>query len=660
MTNYKTLEESPWNRFKAPGKHAFTERERNEIAKLAAEPKQAAAYMRFLELTGPLPKQDAGDVLQKVTPAISNGFFGPFQTFLDSMQGKARLRNLVKEYDRGKVSPELAAILKQDPGEWPLDRLDFDFYRPDTEVIKSWELDFSPFRGPDDTGEGWFLKYRLAFEPLPIIRRTIDEIRATNEANYAIDRDYLKAQTALLLRGTKKDPAVQEYVRPPVPAAEILLFVDAVEAQHRARKQERTPRDYLAPLSGPAAAGFYINPETREIKDLRPFSKELHALLSVDSWDYLHDFSESVRGAVQEYLEQEQQQQGLFRGENFIKLKNTPETMAIATLTSGITEIYEQPALPGLDGLAEYSTEIMIRKGDTERDAGTLKLKIKEKPKGLGLRSSTQKLKTLLEALFTQRRNSFFSFRIREYMQLCKPKRSGDYYKGVEYRKFAAKLRSDLKALCNTTFSVNYPGLPAGEIHIVDGWLPGPNGTIEVSMGAVYCKNLLAKGGLSQICRTFFQTDERNPHAVPFILKLCNNRTNPDNIALEQKGNKRAHRISLKTLYEHDSQNFPTLEKVKKNRKYKELIMDPIIKTIAQLNDEGHIISRYVNPDGNEYTADELASATFSEFMDKKRWLLEYEVTGFDDQLITPGDVPDPDDRPAKKPKRKRPKNEKK
>lgn len=659
MTNYKTLEESPWNRYKAPGKHSFTERERQEIAKLTAEPKQAAAYMRFLELTGPLPKQDAGDVLQKVTPAINSGFFGPFQTFLDSMQGKARLRNLVKEYDRGKVSPELAAILKQDPGEWPLDRLDFDFYRPDTEVIKSWELDFSPFRGPDDTGEGWFLKYRLAFEPLPIIRRTIDEIRDTNEANYAIDRDYLKAQTTLLLRGTKKEQTGQEYVRPPVPAAEILLFVEAVEAQHRARKQERTPRGYLAPLSGPAAAGFYINPETREIKDLRPFSKELHALLSVDSWDYLQDFSESVRGAVQEHLEQERQQ-GIFKEEKFIKLKNTPETMAIATLTSGITEIYEQPALPGLDGMAEYSTEIMIRKGDAERGTGTLKLKIKEKPKGPGLRSRTQKLKTLLEALYTQRRNPCYSFSVREYMQLCKPNRNSDYYEGANLWKFAAKLRADLQALYNVSFTVNYPGLPAGEIRILDGWTPGPNGTVEISMGAVYCKNLLAKGGLSQICRTFFQTDERNPHAVPFLLKLCNNRTNPDNIAMEQKGNRRAHRISLKALYEYDSQNFPPLEKVKRNRKYKELIMDPIVKTIAQLNDEGHIISRYVNPDGKEYTAGDLANASFAEFMDKKRWLLEYEVTGFDDKLITPADVPEPDDKPAKKPKRKRPKNEKK
>ena len=659
MTNYNALEESPWNRYKAPAKHAFTARDRQEIAKLTAEPKQTAAYMRFLELTGPLPKQDAGDVLQKVTPAISAGFFGPFQTFLESMQGKARLRNLVKEYDRGKVSEELAAILKQSPGEWPLDRLDFDFYRPDAEIIKSWELDFSPFRGPDDTGDGWFLKYRLAFEPLPLIRRTIEEIRATNEANYAIDRDYLKAQTALLLRGTKKDPAAQEYVRPPVPAPEILLFVEAVEAQHRARKQERTPRGYLAPFSGPAAAGFYINPATREIKDLRPYSKELHALLYVDSWDYLQDFCESVREAVQEYLEQERQQ-GLFKEEKFIKLKNTPETMAIATLTSGITEIYEQPALPGLDGMAEYSTEIMIRKGDAEREAGTLKLKIKEKPKGPGLRSRTQKLKTLLEALYTQRRNPCYSFSIREYMQLCKPNRTSDYYEGANLWKFAAKLRADLQALYNVSFSVNYPGLPAGEIRILDGWTPGPNGTIEISMGAVYCKNLLAKGGLSQICRTFFQTDERNPHAVPFLLKLCNNRTNPDNIAMEQKGNRRAHRISLKALYEYDSQNFPPLEKVKRNRKYKELIMDPIIKTIAQLNDEGHIVSRYVTPDGSEYTADDLARASFSEFMDKKRWLLEYEVAGFENPIIPSGELPDPNAKPAKKPKRKKPKTEKK
>jgi hypothetical protein len=93
------------------------------------------------------------------------------------------------------------------------------------------------------------------------------------------------------------------------------------------------------------------------------------------------------------------------------------------------------------------------------------------------------------------------------------------------------------------------------------------------------------------------------------------------------------------------------LEKVKKSRKYRELLIEPILKTIAQLNDEGHITSRYVNANHEEHTTDDLSRVTFSDFMDSKKWLLEYEINGFeeDPQMIVKAEERKKKRRPYKK-----------
>lgn len=538
---------------------------------------------------------------------------------LDDLLALSAFNNLLKAYKGKQISRELLAILEQEPGKIPRRYETSDKAVVIANLIKAGKADFTPFRKKKDTEQNWYFFYRIDFSPLTVFQHSIKLLESALEGKESLIKQGIKNIILGLLEGHPAFEGIPE--RKPVKPAELLAIVELIEYQYNRRITDKTPPEKAAPFTL-SSAGFYLNPETGEIKDLRDFTGEINQLLTVTSWDYLQKYTQTAREAISSFDEQGKQEP-LFAGVDFVPLRNTPETLAISSLTTGLAPLCVQPALPGLDGSVEHAGDIILNKDDH-----ALRMKVKDQPNGRGFRPGTQKVKTLLEAVYTQRKKRRFSFLIRDYMRLKEPNKPESYYTGVQYRKFAGKLRADLKLIYNASFSANYPGLPAGEIRILDGYAPGPNGSIEISLGEMYCRELLDKGGISQICRTFWQSDERNPHVIPFLLKLCGNRTNSSNII---KGGKRANTISLKSLFDHDRINFPAMEKVKKSRKYKELLLDPILKTIAQLNDEGHITSKYVNANHEEYTAEELSRVSFTDFMDSKKWLLEYEINGFEE-----------------------------
>ena len=586
----------------------------------------AAPIQHVIELTGPLPtaKDKKQEIIDLLAPSFQDGFYGYLSSYLATLREWAQYENLVDAYKRGAITPELLAILKEEPAPVPQELQSMDTPTAILTLLRDKKLDFEPFRHDIDIEANWFFFYRVSFHPLPI-RRSLDSIAAGVDYQKKETLEHLKTQVSMLMKG-ERPGAYEGKPVPPLAPEPLEKFAAAIEKQYKARKRGRTPRDFTARIARPAAAGLYVNPQTCEIKDLRPFLPELYSLLSVKSWDFLAEYAAAIREAVKEELERlKATPTELFKGADFVPLKTTPESMAISSVATGIAPLYFQPSLPGIDDMRDYTAELIVPKKE-----GALRLKLKSLPNGRGLRPSTQKVKTLLEGIFTMTRKTAFVFSVRDYMRLCEEKPP---YTGIKYRKFAQKLRQDLQTLKNLSFSASYPGLPAGEISILDGFVPSPGGGMEITMGQRYCMDLLAKGGISQICRTFWRADERNPHAIPFLLKLCANRTMANNI---KRGGNRARTISLKSLFDHDRINFPSLEKVKKNRRYKELLIDPIIKTLAQLNDEGHITSRYVNANHEEHTAEDLSNVTFAEFMDAKRWLLEYEINGFeeDPQLL--------------------------
>lgn len=586
----------------------------------------AAPIQNVIELTGPLPKakDKRQEIIDLLAPSFQDGFYGYLSSYLLTLREWAQYENLVDAYKKGTITPELLAILKEEPPPVPQEFQHMDTPTAILTMLRDKKLDFEPFRHKIDIETNWFFFYRVSFHPLPI-RRSLEGIAAGVEYQKKEILEHLKTQVSMLMKGDRPGSYEGKPV-PPLAPEPLEKFAAAIEKQYLARKRGRTPRDFSARFSQPAAAGLYVNPVTCEITDLRPYQPELYSLLSVKSWDFLAEYAAAIRAAVKEELEKkEAQQKDLFKGAEFISLKTTPESMAVSSVTTGIAPLYFQPSLPGIDGAKDYTGDLIISK-----KTAPLRLKFKAMPDGRGLRPSTQKVKTLLEGIFTMTRKTAFVFSVRDYMRLCGEKPP---YNGPKYRKFAQRLRQDLQTLKSVTFSASYPGLPAGEISILDGYVPARGGGMEITMGQRYCMDLLAKGGISQICRTFWRADERNPHTIPFLLKLCANRTNANNI---KQGGNRARTISIKALFDYDRINFPPLKRVQEKRKYREMIIDPIIRVIAQLNDEGHITSRYINANHEEYTAEDLSRVTFYEFMDSKKWLLEYDINGFeeDPQLL--------------------------
>ena len=583
------------------------------------------------------PEETSGDI-----EPLAGGLQGRFSHsfVVNIVNNLAELRqyhiykHMIKAYERGRLSAGLTKVFEMEIPE-PRPELRENAFGARTlaqKLIKSKRLDMEPYRGPDDHGPEWWDKYNFTFIPVigyDVIALTgnIKAIKRALPDEINRIRDTMALQIARRFDADKKAGVDNTDL--------IQKFAENLSSRAADRTARKKNPGAFCPVPAVYYERFYINPETYKITDLRQYGAELQKLDRPEGWKFAKEYAEMLQEIVAEWRAGQPSKGDIFQGADFIPLKTTPETMAIASVTSGYS-IFVQPTLPGIDDETEQTAAIVLSRAESQKTGGkSLTLKIKDKPNGRGLRPSTQKVKTLLEGIFTMTKKTAFVFSVRDYMRMCEAKPP---YDGPKYWKFASRLREDLKTLRATSFTANYPGLPAGEISILDSYVPSPGGGMEITLGQRYCRDLLEKGGLSQICRTFWRTDERNPHAIPFLLKLCDNRTMTKNI---RKGNKRACTISIKALFDYDSANFPTLEKVKKSRKYKELLIDPIIKTIAQLNDDGQIVSKYVNAKHEEYSAEDLSRVTFADFMDRKRWLLEYEITGFeeDPRLLTVKDT---------------------
>lgn len=579
-------------------------------------------YGDMLQTTLEESDNDLAPLMKELQGRFSHSFVFNTVSNITELRQHYVYRHMIKAYEKRRISAGLKEVFEMSiPIPAPELRQTPDGARRLVERLAAdGSLDLEAFRRPDDTGPEWYKQYCITF--IPIIGAEVwGLVGNIKDIKKALPEDLGRIRATMALQIKNRLDADKEAG---AASADVLMnFAELLEARAADRKKKRIDPGKYKPWPAGFYERFYINPETKVLYDLRPYAAEIRDLDTPDGWTFAAHYAELLREIVTEWTAAQPKKGSLFQGADFIPLKSTPESMAIASVTSGYSAIFVQPSLPGLDDETEHTADIILTRDGTKTPPKTLTLKVKDKPAGRGLRPSTQKVKTLLEAIFTNTRKPSFCFSVRDYMMLCE---ANPPYDGVKYRKFAAKLRQDLHVLQGMAFVANYPGLPAGEISILDSWLPSPGGGMEITMGQRYCKDLLSKGGLSQVCRSFFRTDERNPHAIPFLLKLCDNRTMAKNI---RKGKQRACTISIKALFDYDRANFPALDKVKKSRRYRELYIEPIIKTLAQLNDAGQIVSKYVNAKHEEYTAADLSRVTFAEIMDRRKWLLEYEVTGF-------------------------------
>ena len=289
--------------------------------------KHVMGALYFLNATGGIPatKEQREKLFKLIVPMLKTTEEN-VSGFLPGLMIISRRLNLKEAYKGGNITPELATILNDSYELTP------EFYRlhslPERSFVLPYlldehKLDFSPFKGPDDTGDEWYFNYRIAYTPLPIgtgyNHSTLEQITSKAESDYIKELANLQQSAKRFLEGVRPserwlkermhlegealEKAKNDYLVKPKDPETLLKFAEAVEMQYQQRLAENTSRDYAAPCSSIYEAGFYVNPATCKIYDLRPYRQEIHSLLSVKDWDYLKDFVNTVREAVREFTE---------------------------------------------------------------------------------------------------------------------------------------------------------------------------------------------------------------------------------------------------------------------------------------------------------------------------------------------------------------------
>lgn len=284
--------------------------------------KIASSVVAFAKATGGLPKdkEERTELLQLIAPMLKSDAEAVV-SLLQKFMYASRSMNAADVYSKGHVNPKLAAILND---RYEMTEELYNHHYGTTMrysdlipyLIREGKIDFTPFKSGADKEEDWYFDYRISVSPLPVPTGypvlTLDRIKESASKEYISLVSELKdvAMRSLcgvkasgdLLKNVKNLKADQEgYIKQPIDPEIFLQFADAVEKQYQRRQKEHTRKDYAAPFNSPHEAGFYVNPVTCTIYDLRPYRKDLHTLFSIKSWRYLKDFVTALRDMVENF-----------------------------------------------------------------------------------------------------------------------------------------------------------------------------------------------------------------------------------------------------------------------------------------------------------------------------------------------------------------------
>lgn len=596
------------------------------------------AVLMYWQLLGYYWKDMAGRVVTATQKAIlGNKNVALLIMDFYSLVESAGYQNILNEYQKGNIPPELGTILNYQPMTNTevfnaiLDQGGFN--EVVLNAVKDGKIDFTPFNDTDDNAPDWFLKYRLSPVPIPGYMGKLEnmgKLTQTTEKETRIERHKkeIKQQTKEHIIN-----ALQDGISPET----LYLLADEIKERYQAYKNAGKRANYNPALLGshaytsPRTAGFVVDITAGKVFDLRPHFQTMWELLT-PGIEPLKEFYYAVRRYTTDALKKEKQgkertPEALFENTPFLMMRNSRESNAIASVSGSMLQIAVQQELALTD---EKGNQLYNYTANAPMKSGEVIISVKETPKGGALRPSTEKLHILFDTLFTKSGYTEFVFPIDAYMELCK--RTPGEITPENRRKFKQKLRQDLQRMKNTKFSANLPGCKPGEIGILNAWLPAPNNCMYIKLERLYCESLTQRNaGKMQIPTTIFKTNEQNPHLIPIMRILCRNRTDYHNVNMEAKGGRRAHTISLKTLYEYDLA-LPRWEKVSKSgRHYDRDIIKPLFNAIRELNDENYIKSKYIDRDGIEHTEAEMKTAGIVDILDPEKWLLDYEIVGFKD-----------------------------
>lgn len=543
--------------------------------------------------------------------------------------------HLLAEYKAGNVSPGLKEILdyqqRMDPNVIEAEMgADSEFKTRVWGAVQDGKISFAPYNKKGDPADDWFLKFNIRPNPIPGLFGSVSYLSYVDST----DKPSIKGFQKQIKQDLKRK--VLSLLQAGLPVESLRTVASDIMKRCEALKEGETYHTYSPfkiypycvspfPYDSEYDAGFAVDLKGRVIHDLRPYTKELRELLK-PSYEPLRSFSYALdrdirefRKAATERPEPQKAENDFLKDNAFLMLKNSPETNAIASASTGFSAIAIQQELPGMGG----DEQIFEYKSSVSTKSGEVIIKVSEQPRGKALSPGTEKLRILFDSLYTLSGQSEFFIPIDDYMEYCR--RDRDKPASAESkRKFKRKLLSNLRVLKHTSFAAQVDGVrEKGEVGILGSYLPYPNNRVRITLERGYCEALEGRNkGRMQMTRAVFRLDENNPHLVTMLRKLSLNRTMYSNI---NQSEIRAHRISIKTLYENDA-SFPSITALMKSRKYRQSVIQPLINAIQILNDEGYIISRYVDKDGIEREPEELETVNFVDFIDPAKWLLEYDL----------------------------------
>ena len=259
----------------------------------------------------------------------------------------AGFQKLYDTFTAGKISPDLEKILNRQP--WQNDEVfnvilnDGDFSEVVLQAVKDGKLDFQPFNDTGDNAPDWFLKYRLSPVPIPgyfgrvsnLGKLTGSDVTQINARKTQVKKELKEIIANALKTGTKSEI--------------LLLLADSVKARYNELKDVQDINSYYSifPFKNPRSAGFVVDVSAEVIFDLRPHYKELQEYLTPGA-EPLKEFYYAVRRYISDALKKEKPaterpDEELFtKTDPFLLMKNSPESNAIASVSTGLTSMVVQ------------------------------------------------------------------------------------------------------------------------------------------------------------------------------------------------------------------------------------------------------------------------------------------------------------------------------
>lgn len=609
----------------------LTEEEKRQV--LEKQEKFIIPLKNFEEVTGPLPKdkESRKAVTDLLNPALEEGFFGYLFTYMKTLKEWAEYETLTDAYKKGTITPALLEILKEKPPHPPEEFNGLEAGAVIFKLVQEGRLDFEPFRHEVDIETNWFFFYRLSFTPLPYMRRGLDEIAGMTGPTKEETLAHLKTQVKILLQGQKPSPEMLKrtggrgadtYVINPVDPDKLGQFAEAVEKQYKARGRGKTPRDFSSPFGSVDSAGFYVNPATLTITDMRPFQEELHSLLAVKSWAYLKDYAKAIREAIAEFKGATDQQgtpPSIFENA-FIKMLNANPVNNIVNLNT---------SLSGRPGQQYGQQNMFTHEWEYKRDKTELNFPVKAvdgKVLPPEFTTSTWKTMHFLSLLFTANNSHkrgadvqpVVETSVREYMYATGRKASVNSVKDT-----TRILKKDLALLNEIKLK------HTDKKYSLDMVRPFPEvklerGRIKVGFSPSFADYLAKQTGLlMNYPAGLLKLKENNSNLYPLGYKLALYRSNDANVRTSK-----ANILSVASCLE-SCPGIPSIEDVRKHRNSPAVrIIEPFEKALDDLQKQG-ILERweYCLPKGEPLK--DPAVTDYNYFISL---LIRYEIKDFPEQ----------------------------